>query len=225
MKQKLSKSSKLLNDRQIVAKATGAARKAVLWTARDVRSAARRSIKSGGKNPVSTAYKSSKPGEPPRSHKGTLKNAIVYEKLNDDAYIIGAPRLGSSTALKLLEFGGQARSNKVYYQDEYVERMGRKRSGRSKKGGGVVKPTAARPYVVASRSTRKVVKDYRRFNSRDAWERARKSAAFLAWAQSVRLIENAQYTLKPRPYMYPALLLAGSPEKVAERLKRAAGLN
>lgn len=213
---------KPLNQRQIIEQGTRVARRVVLWTARDVRSAAKRSIKSGGKNPVSASYKTSKPGETPRSHKGNLKNAIVYEKINDDTYLVGATRLSNSNALKLLEFGGRARSNKTYFKDSYVASMKQRR--RSKGGAIEAKPAVARPYVVASKTTRVVVKEYRRFSSRDAWKNAQNAPDFQNWARAQREIENASFTLAPRPYMKPAALVAGSPSKVAERIRRAASL-
>lgn len=221
MKTRLSQGARFFDDKTILKKATAAARKTVLWTARDVRSAAKRSIKSGGKNPLTASYKTSKPGEPPRSHKGTLKNAIVYEKLNEDSYLVGAPRLGNSQALKVLEYGGTARSNRTYYVDEYVQRAARPRS----KGKTRVRPRASRPYALYTKSgVRKVVRDYRRFTSRQAWESAAKSANFLTWAARQRVVENAVYQMQARPYMKPALLVAASPEKVAERLRRAVSL-
>ena len=213
---------KLLNQRQILNQGTRVARRAVLWTARDIRSAAKRSIKSGGKNPVSASYKTSKPGEAPRSHKGNLKNAIVYEKINDDTYLVGATRLSNSNALKLLEFGGRARSNKTYFKDSYVASMKQRR--RTKTGTVTAKPAVSRPYVVATKTSRIVVKEYRKFSSRDAWKRASSSSGFQKWSRAQREIENASFTLAARPYMKPAALVAGSPSKVAERIRRAASL-
>lgn len=212
------------DDAAIKKRATAAARKVVLWTARDVRAAAKRSIKSGGKNPLTASFKTSKPGEPPRSHQGGLKNAIVYEKLNEDAYLVGAPRRGNSRALKTLEYGGTAQSNRTYFTEEYVQRASR-RPRRKKNGAPTVRPRATRPYAVRSKSgAKKVVREYRKFASRTAWENASKSARFLKWAKSQRVVENATFQMAPRPYMRPALLLAGSPEKIAERLRRAVSL-
>ncbi len=226
MKARLSQGARFFDDKTILKKATDAARKAVLWTARDVRSAAKRSIKSGGKNPLTASYKTSKPGEPPRSHKGTLKNAIVYEKLNEDSYLVGAPRLGNSQALKVLEYGGQAKSNRVYYTEEYATRATKRLSRRKTKvSAPTTRPRAARPYTIYAKSgTRTIVRDYRKFTSRQAWENAVKSARFLSWAKRQRVIENATYKMAARPYMKPSLLVAASPEKVAQRLRRAANL-
>ena len=97
--------SKLLSVAEKRALAVG--KEAVKYTAWDIRQAAQRSIKSGGKNKRSKNWSFSKPGEPPKSHLGTLKNAISYEAVNDLTYLIGPERRGASTTLKTLEYGGR----------------------------------------------------------------------------------------------------------------------
>lgn len=56
----------------------------------------------------------SKPGQPPSSHKGTLKKNILYAwDPKTTSYVIGPVRLAGSKAPMLLEFGGRTTFIKI----------------------------------------------------------------------------------------------------------------
>ncbi len=223
----ISGARSLLDDRKITARALRAAERGAMWTAADVRSGARRLIKSGGKNPASKSYKVSKPGEAPRSHVGTLKQAIRYEKSGASTYVVGPEKAGSGNVLKALEYGGKTTSRAVYATPGYFQRVSGGANGSSKRGGRngrkQTRPRAARPYVVASEESPRgvVVRNYRYFYSRDAWERARNAAAFQTWGQSQKVSTAVTRLIQARPYMSPALAAAVAAEKARGRWLRA----
>ena len=210
------------------------AREAVRFTAFDVRSAAMRSIKSGGKNKRSKNWSFSKPGEPPKSHLGTLKNAIQYERDGDFRYLIGPERVGASKALRSLEFGGPGEFRETSYTANYV----RKRSRRSKPKSfdssswrcrvhGTVRasrPRASRPYYIWSRELGKgrTVRDYQYFYSKEEWQAAAKSPAFQSWAEKQRRTTRTHVRIDARPFMRPALAAQTTEAKNTSRLLRAA---
>lgn len=198
-----------------------AAVKAAEWTAIDVRNVAKRLIKSGGRNERSPNWRTSRPGEPPLSHTGTLKNSIRYEKDPNDksAYNVGAPALGSNRIAKVLEEGGQGKKTTRTLTPAYF----RRRFGRRKKGVNVSRPAASRPYRVysSSRPTGKIVRDYLYFKSRQAWERARSSAHFQAWVRSVSTSSSVTLPVESRPYIEPAYKAQTTPEKMRRRIERA----
>lgn len=198
------------------ARAMKAAARVVQWTAQDVRKTAKSSIKSGGKNRNSKTFRTSKPGEPPLSHTGRLKNAVRYRKLNGYAYAVGPD---SATEVPgVLEHGGSGSSTATFYTEPYVRRMGRGRRA----SHGKVRPRAARPYTVVSRSGASMkVSEYKRFYSREAWDRARTSPGFAAWANAQREKLSWSYGISPRPYMKPALVKETAPAKIKARFDRA----
>lgn len=194
--------------------------KALEWTAVDIMRSARASIKSGGKSRTSKNWQTSKPGEPPRSHAGTLKQAIRYEK-TDDGFVIGAPKLGSSVALKALEHGGTSDVRSTYYSDEYLARA--KKSKRDAKKSVRVHPKTARPYTIYSKNNPRGVRvtEYLYFYSTDAWNRARNAASFQEWGRTQRQTETTSIRLAARPYMAPALARETDQAKMNARLVRA----
>lgn len=199
--------------------------KALEWTAIDVMRSARASIKSGGKTRTSKNWQTSKPGEPPRSHVGTLKQAIRYER-DGEGYVVGAPKLGSSSALKALEHGGSSSIKATYYSEEYVANVKKKKraSAKAKRNGDVrVRPKTARPYIYYTKNNPRGVRvtEYQYFWSRDAWERARNATAFQTWARGVRQTETTSIRLAARPYMAPALAKEIVSTKTNARLARA----
>ena len=66
--------------------AVDVAKTALRFTAYDVRQTAQRSIKSGGKNKRSKNWQFSKPGEPPRSHIGTLSQAAKINEVKTGSF-------------------------------------------------------------------------------------------------------------------------------------------
>ena len=103
------------------------ARRTAEYTARDVKSAAARSMKSGGKNRRSKNYKHSKPGDPPLYHTGGIKKAIAFEETKD-GYIVGPEARGTSKALKTLEKGGTGTFSTTVYSKEYEATLHRRAS-------------------------------------------------------------------------------------------------
>lgn len=215
--------------------AVDVAKTALRFTAYDVRQTAQRSIKSGGKNKRSKNWQFSKPGEPPRSHIGTLKNAISYEAAADGlAYLIGPERRGASTTLKTLEYGGQGAFREVDYSAQYVAKQRRKRRAKSFDSTewrcrvhGTVRasrPKAKRPYYIYSKELGKgqTVRDYRYFYSEEEWRAAAKSPAFQAWAQAQRRLTVSHVRIDARPFMRPALAAQTTETKNAQRMTRAA---
>lgn len=206
---------------------------AVKFTAIDVRRQAQRSIKSGGKNPRVKNWSVSKPGEPPKSHIGTLKKAIMYEAVNDSTYLIGPERVGASTTLKTLEYGGTGQFREVSYSANYVKKKRKRTRAKSYESASLrcrvhgtlrtTRPRATRPYYVYSRDLGRgvIVRDYRYFYSREEWEAARNSPLFQAWAKTVRSSVTTRVHVDARPYMRPALASQTTPEKNEARLRRA----
>ena len=205
---------------RIEQRATRAVENVVKWTAFDVQRAAKASIKSGGKNRGAKNWQTSKPGEPPRSHVGTLKQAIRVERESATSYVVGPEKRGNGTALRALEHGGESSIRSTVYGDAYVARM--KRS-RRKKNETRVHPKAARPYTLYTRDNPRGVRvsEYRYFYSRDAWERARNTAAFQLWAQSVRQTTVSSIRIAARPFMAPALMKEANSSKMNARISRA----
>ena len=210
-----------LNFDQVTTRAVQVAQTVLKFTASDIASAAKRSIKSGGKTPKSKNYRFSNPGEPPLSHVGTLKNAIRYEQIDGGTYIVGAPRLGNSRALKTLEHGGQGSFTTTSYDPDYVDK--RRKSARRKTKTQRIKPRAKRPYRVYSKFHPQgvVVREYLYFNSSDTWERARDSAGFQAWASTKRERFVKTVDVEARPYMRPALAKETAPNRMNARWNRA----
>lgn len=215
--------AKMLSDR---------AEKLLLWTAQDVRKSAQSSIKSGGKSQKSKNYAASKPGDPPKSHKGTLKQGIVYER-DGGRYLIGPRKAGNSRALKTLEFGGDGEFKETAYSEEYVRSRRRRRNQSTRSKGAASKtrrayrpprvhPKAARPYRVYGRGAKSgvLIRDYLYFYSSDAWERARNAFSFQSWAASQRLTTVTRARVEPRPYMRPSLIRETSEQKNRSRMTR-----
>lgn len=191
------------------------------YTAADVRRAASRSIKSGGRNMRSKNWTTSKPGEPPRSHKGTLKQAIRHTQTDSLTYIVGPERLGASSALKTLEYGGSGTVKATFYDEQYV--ANRRKSRRKRKGAEPVRPRAKKPYRVVSKTNPNgvIVRDYLYFKNSGAWERAAASSRFQSWASRMRTVETKTVRVEPRPYMRPALEQETADEKANARMTRA----
>ena len=215
-------------------RAVAVAREACKYAAFDVRRAAQRSIKSGGKNSRSKNWQFSKPGEPPRSHLGTLKNAIRFESNGPDSYLIGPERVGASTALKALEYGGTGTFRETDYSAQYVAKRRRRTRARSFDSAeircrvhGTVRasrPAAVRPYYLYSKELNRgvTVREYKYFYSREEWIAATKSPAFQSWARQQSRQTTTTVQIAPRPFMRPALASQTTPTKNAARLTRAA---
>lgn len=209
------------------------AAEALKYTAIDVRKAAMRSIKSGGKNKRSKNWRFSKPGEPPLSHLGTLKNAIRYEK-TDSGYIIGPELVGASKTLKTLEYGGEGAFIEKDYAPEYAQKRRRrkktksyeKRGWRCQRHGTVraSRPATARRYYIYSKSLGRgvYVDTYQYFYSKEEWIAATKSPTFQAWARRQYQTTRSTVSVAARPYMRPALAAQTTEAKNAARLTRAA---
>lgn len=206
--------------------ATRAVENAVKWTAFDVQRAAKASIKSGGKNRGAKNWQTSKPGEAPRSHVGTLKQAIRVAKESATSYVVGSEKRGNGSALRALEHGGESKTRATFYDDAYVARIRRKKRPVSRQAtSGRVHPKAARPYTLYTRDNPRGVRvtEYRYFYSRDAWERARNTAAFQDWARTVRQTTVASIRIAARPFMAPALIKEANSSKMNARISRAFG--
>jgi hypothetical protein len=209
------------------------AAEALKYTAFDVRSAAIRSIKSGGKNKRSKNWRFSKPGEPPLSHLGTLKNAIRYEK-TDSGYIIGPERVGGSKALKVLEYGGEGEFRETSYAAEYIQKRRRRKKAKSFESRGwrcsrhgtvrASRPATARRYFIYSKELGKgvYINSYQYFYSKEEWIAASKSPTFQAWARRQKMATRSTVSVAARPYMRPALAAQTTEAKNAARLTRAA---
>lgn len=208
-------------------KAETAARLAAKWTAFDVQKAAKKSIKSGGKKRGAKNFETSKPGEAPRSHRGTLKQAIRVEELTLFSFIVGPEKTGSSTALRALEHGGESTIKTTTTADSYVARVkkAKRRAARTKKKPAAprVHPPAARSYTLYSRNNPRgvEVKDYLYFYSREAWERSRDKASFQRWASGQKTTTSSSIILAARPFMEPALVAETTAAKNGARIKRA----
>lgn len=210
------------------------AERAVLYTAEDVRRAAMRSIKSGGKNKRAKNWSVSKPGEPPKSHRGTLKNAIRYEKTGEASYLIGPERVGASKTLRTLEYGGEGEFRETDFTANYVKKAGKKRRRKSFSSAsrrcrvhGTVRasrPQATRPYYLYSSELGRGrwVREYRYFYSKEEWEAARNSVSFQSWAERQRRTTRTSVRVDARPFMRPALESQTTPAKSESRLLRAA---
>ena len=216
-------------------RAVAVAREAARFTAFDVQRTAQRSIKSGGKNQRSKSWQTSKPGEPPRSHIGTLKKAIKYESTDNGlTYLIGPELRGSSTTLKTLEYGGSGAIKETDYSASYVaKKRQRKRPKnfdnkeiRCRVHGTVraSRPPAAHPYYIRSAELGRGVwvREYRYFYSREEWESARNSVSFQTWARQHFRRTTTSVHVAPRPFMRPALAVQTTETKNARRLTRAA---
>lgn len=205
-----------------------AAETAAEWAAQDVRNAVRRLIKSGGKNERSKNWRTSAPGEPPLSHIGTLKRSIMYEKDPDGGFRVGAPALGSSRLARTLEEGGVgSRTTRTltpaYFRRKFQKRRSRPRNRANDRRASKTRPAASRPYRVytSDRPTGKLVRDYLYFYSSSAWEAARNSSGFQAWARSVSTTSTLRFPVAPRPYVEPAFKAQTTQEKMQARIKRA----
>lgn len=212
----------VVNLSNIVAeRASKVALDALRYTAADVRRAAQRSIKSGGKTRQSKNWQTSRPGEPPRSHKGTVKQTIQYARQDGGSYLIGPTKVGASKALKTLEYGGTGEVRTTFYDESYLKR--RRQSARKRKSPDPVRPRAKKPYRVASRSNHKgvMVRDYLYFKNSVAWSRATASAGFQAWASRMKTTETQNVRVAPRPFMRPALQTETTDAKNRARMTRA----
>ena len=236
-----SNAAKLLDVETLEGFAALVAAKASSAAAADVRREARRSIKRGGeprgkKAPPKSEWTrlgfTSRPGDPPLSHKGTLKNAIRYARRRPDEVVVGPEKDdGIGDAPRTLERGGRGRVVSVKYSASYLARATRKKkrsrtadfSPPCRKHGTarVTRPKAERPYTVYGEDGRfATIRDYRYFYSREEWEAARDSPGFLSWAKTARRRVEARVPVAPRPYMAPALAKTSSPEVAEPRLAR-----
>ncbi len=195
------------------------AKRTAEYTARDVKSAAARSMKSGGKNRRSKNYKHSKPGDPPLYHTGGIKKAIAFEETKD-GYIVGPEARGTSKALKTLEKGGTGTFSTTVYSKEYEATL--RRRARPAKGGKTRPATARKYFFTLSDGKTKSVTQYRYFYSKDAWKRAVSSSRFLNWAKKAQWTEKKEVKIAPRPYMNPALKKETAPNRIEPRVKRVA---
>lgn len=231
--------------RRIEQRTTRAVENVVKWTAFDVQRAAKASIKSGGKNRGAKNWQTSKPGEAPRSHVGTLKQAIRVAKESATSYVVGSEKRGNGSALRALEHGGESKTRATFYADAYVARIRRKKRPVSRQAtsgsgnrtnraaartvsgdvAGRVHPKAARSYTLYTRDNPRGVRvtEYRYFYSRDAWERARNTAAFQDWGRTVRQTTVASIRIAARPFMAPALIKEANSSKMNARISRAFG--
>ena len=202
-------------------------------TAQGTRRDAAKSIKPGGKNRRSKSWATSKPGEPPRSHRGTLKGAIRYAR-DGDRFVVGPEALGGSggaSTLRTLEKGGRGRFVETVYRGAYFDRAKRrpstpKRPSRPCAKHGtyrVDRPKTARPYdLYGPNGQYKRVTTYRYFYSREEWEAARNAPRFQSWANGQKSVSTLRPQVAPRPYMAPALAANATPEKIRKRIQRAA---
>lgn len=208
-------------------KAETAARLAAKWTAFDVQKTAKKSIKSGGKKRGAKNFTTSKPGEAPRSHRGTLKQAIEVEQLSLFSFIVGPEQTGNSHALRALEKGGESTTTTTTTAEAYVARAkkSKRRASRAKKKPAAprVHPTAARSYTLYSRNNPRgvEVKDYLYFYSREAWERSRDKANFQRWANEQKTTTVSSIIIAARPFMEPALVAETTAAKKEARIRRA----
>lgn len=195
------------------------AKRVVEYTARDVKSAAARSMKSGGKSPRSKTFKRSLPGNPPFYHTGGIKKAIAYEE-TANGYVVGPEARGTSKALKTLEKGGTSVLKKTVYSKSYENSL--RRRARPAKNGKTRPSTARKYYFYLSTGKTKTVTNYRYFYSKESWKRAAASSKFLAWAKTAQRTEKTEVKVAARPYMAPALKAETAPYRIQPRIKRVA---
>lgn len=195
------------------------AKRTAEYTARDVKSAAARSMKSGGKNRRLKSYKHSKPGDPPLYHTGGIKKAIAFEETKE-GYVVGPEARGTSKALKTLEKGGTGTFSTTVYSKEYEATL--RRRARPAKGGKTRPATARKYFFTLSDGKTKSATQYRYFYSKDAWKRAVSSSRFLNWAKTAQWTEKKDVKIAPRPYMNPALKKETAPNRIQPRIKRVA---
>lgn len=192
----------------------------VQWLAGDIKHAAKRSIKSGGKSQKSRSYKTSSPGQPPFYHEKTFLNTIQVGEENRQgirSYIIGATKDSrfETTGVKALEHGGVTMQNRIVSPKEEglpkrkfyktVQKL------RGSKGHKVLKTVRAGKSVRERQSERgittrhgKKTYQYKYFRSRRAWENARSSPRFLRWASAGQVITKRAIHVRARPFMRPA---------------------
>lgn len=195
------------------------AKRTAEYTARDVKSAAARSMKSGGKNRRSKNYKHSLPGNPPFYHTGGIKKAIAFEETSE-GYVVGPEARGTSKALKTLEKGGPGTFSKTVYSQGYESTL--RRRARPAKNGKTRPATARKYFFTLSDGKTKSATQYRYFYSKDAWKRATSSPDFLNWAKKAQWTEKKEVKIAPRPYMAPALKIETAPNRIQPRIKRVA---
>lgn len=210
----------------LAAKAEKTAATVAKWTAFDVQKTAKKSIKPGGKSKSSKNFTTSKPGEAPRSHRGTLKQAIEVEQLSLFSFLVGPEQTGNSHALRALEHGGASTTTTTTTAEAYVARAkkSKRRNSKSKKTGAPrVHPAAARPYRLYSKNNPRgvEVRDYLYFYSFAAWDKARNKASFQRWARDQKTTSTTSITIAARPFMAPALDAETTASKKSARLSRA----
>lgn len=202
--------------------ATSVAKETAQGTARD----AKKSIRPGGKNRRAKSWKTSEPGEPPRSHRGTLKNAIRFAR-DGDRFVVGPEAVGgwSASTLRTLESGGRGRFVETVFRADYFDRASRRPRSRpcAKRGTRRVdRPKASRPYDVYGPDGRsKRITNYRYFYSREGWEAARNAPEFQRWASTRKTVSTLRPQVAPRPFMEPAFAANLTPEKIRKRIRRA----
>ncbi|MDO4571202.1 MAG: hypothetical protein Q4D38_12515 [Planctomycetia bacterium] len=161
-----------------------------------VRRTARQSIRK-----VSKTSTRSKPGEPPRSHRGTLREGILYDVNPATATVIVGPiKNRAGKVPHILEFGGRTKPSSVWKKRIYqVGQWGpvdvsdtkrwqshQKTSGHNENGAAVWRWTVRRRLVSEKQARR----------------------ATHLWNEILhggRLTSDDLVTIEPRPYMRPAL--------------------
>lgn len=200
------------------------------WTANDIKSAAKKSMKVA--NQISVNRRTgksrklrgdrSKPGEPPYRHKGTIADFMkaVFNADKTIAFVGPLPVSGGKTYSNSvpgkLERGGEfvvvtktyhARERRNFspdgVRDQNVNKYGETRAGRP------------------DRKNKTYEKRYRYFYSQDRWEAASESPAFIAWARIKHYTEDRhKATVAARPFMVPAMEKILAEENMAKKLKR-----
>lgn len=151
----------------------------------------------------------SKPGEPPKTRSGRLKDTIRFAEDERTGNVLVGPVGGSSNVPHILEYGGTARSSKSLRRAAY--RVG--------DWGPVALQPEGKTWASAQR-----VRGYDESGKiTHIWAVRRKLVSPAQAARANRLQNEAllrgrfadeRYTLAPRPYMSPALTAAG-PEIIA----------
>lgn len=189
-------------DNKAVLKAAGRVKGAALrWTGKDIRSAARKSMRTKKKR-----QEHSPPGRPPFAHSGGIKNSIHFAwDENRQSAVVGPVKYkGRSAGAKALEFGGtiqiETRITETKTVRDRRERISYHKNGFANKDG-----TGRR---------------YRPMSERSAKEQAAIKNYYDHQPRQVVKTVTKTVNMPARPYMTPAM--KKELRKMKDRIKRAA---
>lgn len=205
--------------RPILKRNQKAAEYTVVSVAQGIQRAVKRSMRSGGKY-----HRVSKPGEPPRVHRGTLKNLTRWQKMDSFTAIVGPEKVGTASAPvpRVLEQGATVVPSKTVrrLKPNYRRRNFSPEKVRDLNVNKYGEQRSARPFQKKLKNKRRVRYEY--FYSYQRWDAAREAPAFQRWATSVtEEVKVKPFKIESRPYMEPALKKVTSEDNLAKIYARA----